>query len=142
MPWSQRSKAASTGGEIAVGDDLPGQGWMRVEAVTGDGGLEAGSRRVQFAQQVRRAAQGKIGAGIRMEPVPMSGLPLRVHGDVPVDKGEHLPVVLDAQPTRKRHVLHSAVLMGHQTSIDKIAGTICWPALTFPHQLFLVGAGP
>jgi hypothetical protein len=42
--------------EVAVGDDLPGPGRARVKPVAGDGGLKAGSRRMQFAEQVRRSA--------------------------------------------------------------------------------------
>ena len=80
-----------------MADDLAGAGRMRVDTVAGDGGPEAGRRRVQFPEQVRHAAQGEIGPGIPGEPVPVPGLPLRVHRDVPVDEGEHLPVVLGAK---------------------------------------------
>src|SRR6202044_2475894 len=83
--------------KVAMGDDLPGPGRTWAEAVAGDRGLEPGSRRVQLAQQVRHGAQGKVGPGIWREPVPMPGLPLRVHRDVPVDKRERLPGALDAQ---------------------------------------------
>jgi hypothetical protein len=39
-----------------------------------------------FTQQVRRATQGTVGPGIQREPVPVPGLPLRVHRDVPAIK--------------------------------------------------------
>ena len=80
-----------------MADDLPSPGRMRVAPVAGDSGPEAGRCCAQLAQQARRAAQGAIGPGVRGEPVPVPGLPPRVHRDISVDKGEHLPVVLDAQ---------------------------------------------
>jgi hypothetical protein len=39
-----------------------------------------------FTQQVRRATQGTVGPGIQREPVPVPGLPLRVHRDGPAIK--------------------------------------------------------
>ena len=44
--------------KVAMGNDLPSPGRTRVEAVAGDRGLEAGSRRVQLAKKVRHGAQG------------------------------------------------------------------------------------
>jgi hypothetical protein len=52
---------------------------------------------VQLTDQFCRAAQGQIGPGVGREPVPMAGLSMRVHGNVPVDKGQHLAVALDPQ---------------------------------------------
>ena len=50
--------------EVAVGDDLPGSWRPRVETVAGDARLEAGGRRVQFADQPSCSEQGQIGPGI------------------------------------------------------------------------------
>jgi len=96
MAWSHRSYGVPRA-KITVADDLPGSGRVRVETVASDRGLEASGRHVQLAQQIRRAAQGEIGPGVRREPVPVPGFPLRVHGDVPVEIGEHFGVALDAQ---------------------------------------------
>jgi hypothetical protein len=57
-----------------------------VEAVAGDGWLEASACRVRLAQQVRRAAHGGIGPGIGREAVPMPRLPARGHGQSPSRK--------------------------------------------------------
>ena len=83
--------------EVAVGDDLPGSRRPRVETVAGDQWLEASGRRVQFADQPSRSAQGQIGPGIGREPVPVPRLPARVVGNIAADEGQDFAVAFDPQ---------------------------------------------
>jgi hypothetical protein len=60
-----------------------------------------------FTQQVRRATQGTVGPGIQREPVPVPGLPLRVHRDVPAIKvstsrSSSMPSTRGEPPNRTR----------------------------------------
>jgi len=59
--------------EVAVGDDLPGSWRPRAGTVAGDAWLEAGGRRVQFADQPSCSAQGQIGSGIGGSRCPCPG---------------------------------------------------------------------
>jgi len=80
-----------------MGDDLAGSRRPRVEMVTGDAWLKADGRRVQFAEQPSRCAQGHVGPGIGRKPVPVPRLPARVGGDVAVDEGQDFPAAFDPQ---------------------------------------------
>ena len=85
-----------------MGDDLPGLRRARTETVAGDGRPEASGRGMQVADQLGHAA-GPDRSWHRQKPVPMAWLPVRVHGDVAVDEGQHFSVVLGSQhPGRAR----------------------------------------
>src|SRR6266545_418163 len=73
--------------------------WM--EPVLGPGGLKATSGLVELTHQPGCCNQGGLGTGIRWQPVPTSGPPLRIRGHLPVDEREDLPAAVFAENTRR-----------------------------------------
>ena len=79
----------------------PGPRRVRMEAVLRPGGRVAPGRLVKLPHESAGGDQGRLGAGVGRQPVPMAGLPGGIHGHVPLDEGEDLAPALGSEEARR-----------------------------------------